>query len=374
MSPISAKNEPSVSIDCHDIRLVAGFEARPESVSSRMLDRDQAEELTAALAADLARVVPGVEQAVLIGAGVLLEPAELLRPGWPAWSALLDLATPILREHNGGSRVLAVGSHGGRLPDRRLEPAEHTPLGQFLVIPLLLAVPGDAGPELERTLESELFERGGIAPPARALLERFTGVQSAHGQLLTATDLMALHHVQMDAGGMSAFWPLIEQILISPEQDAAGELPALLRARWDGRRQTLYVDFLVFDHFPDGPETYPLWQRALRTLTMLATAHGLHWRVVPGPKTELDEQMQLLIHKAGPIEGPDSLTEQVDPGVGLIAWTLVEKGFLRHVYPLTAAAAESQRTALNQRFNCVRRPGRLCYRGDPATLQPAPSE
>ena len=362
-----------MQIRFHDIRLLAGFEIQPGSVRNRSLTRDQASELAETLAADLARAVPAGRGAVLAAAGTLMEPAEVLRPGLPAWSALADLTDPMLRDQGSDGRVIAIGAHQGRMPDRRLAAAGEPPQGQFLTVPLLLRVPPEDGPALEARLESELFERGSVAPPARALLEQFTGLQSIHGQLLTVGDLMALQHVQLDAAGLSAFWPAVEQALIAPEQDASFELPAGLRAEWSAEDRSLAISFLVFDRFPNSPQAYPLWQRAFRTLTLLAAQHGLAWRPQPEAGVTLDEHQRLLIHSAGPTELENSLTEQVDPDAGLIAWTVAEDGVLRHLYPLDAEAARQQRSSLYRRFGHVHQPGQLCYGGEPPRLQPMES-
>lgn len=354
----------------HDIRLLAGFEIVPDSISSRVLNREQSEALAAALADDLARVVPGLSDAVLVACGSLLEPAELLRPGLPVWSGLSDLAGPLLRQHGTESQLLAIGSHAGRLPDQRLAPPESPILGQFIGIPLLLVVTGERGAALEALLESELFERGGLAPPARALLEQYSGAESRHGQLLTVNDLLALQHVQMDVAGLSAFWPVIEQSLLAPDRDANFELPAGLSAHWLAEPGRLEIPFLVFDRYPEAPEQYPLWQRAFRSLTGLAAAHGLDWQLCCDPDLIVDTQQQVLIHEAGATACADSLTEQNAPGLGLIAWTLAEQGRLRHVYPLSAAAASSTGQGLATSME-RRHTTRLCYAGDPPRLQPA---
>lgn len=355
----------------HDIRLLAGFEIDPESVTSRSLSRAQAEQLATALAADLARIVPDLAPALLVTAGTLLEPAELLRPTLPAWTCMADLAGPSLREPAMDSQVLAIGSHSGRMPDSRLGAPAHPPLGRFVAIPLLLAVPADSGPELEQFLEQELFERGGLEPPARALLEQFCGASSVHGQLLTVNDLLALQHVQMDVAGLSPFWAVIEQILLAPQQDAEFSLPAGLAARWQGDSGRMEIDFLIFDRFQLPPERYPLWQRAYRSLIGLAEAHGLSWQIRADPDLSLQTEHMILVHEAGAMALEDSVTEQAEADLGLIAWTVAEHGRLRHIYPLSAAAVSQAWAHWSSELPPPQRPARLCYGGDPPRLLPA---
>ena len=356
--------------DCHDIRLLAGFEIEPASVSGRALSREQTSQLAVALADDLARAVPGVEHSVLMAAGSLLEPLELLRPGLPAWDAMLDLSTAIMQAQTGSCQVVAIGTHGGRWPDRRLAPPDRQPQGRFVGLPLLLRVPAAAA-ELEERIERELFERGGVTPPARALLEQFSGAQSVHGQLLTVNDLLALQHVQMDTAGLSAFWSVIEQILLVPDETRHFDLPLGLGARWNGPEQQLEVAFVIFDRFDGLPEHDPAWQRAYRTLTRLADAHGLSWQACCDPDLSLDSSGHMLTQEAGQTACPDGLTEHGDAMLGLIAWTLVEQGRMRHLYPLSAEAASRQRPQLLARFERVERMDRLPHNGQPPRLCPA---
>ncbi|MGY6554071.1 MAG: hypothetical protein ACXIUM_06075 [Wenzhouxiangella sp.] len=358
----------------HDIRLLAGFEIEPKSVTGRSLNRAQAEQLATALAADLARIAPdlaALAPALLVSAGSLLEPAEMLRPKLPVWAAMADLAGPSLRDPGFDSQVLAIGSHGGRLPDARLSAPSQAPLGRFVGVPLLLAVPADSGPELAQFLESELFERGGLEPPARALLEQFCGARSVHGQLLTVNDLLALQHVQMDVAGLSPFWAVIEQVLLASEQDAEFSLPAGLAVRWQGDPGRLEVDFQIFDRFELAPERYPLWQRAYRSLIGLAEAHGLPWQVRADPDLSLDTEHMILIHEAGDTESEDGVTEQAEIELGLIAWTVAEHGRVRHIYPLNAAAVNQTRAHWSSELPAPQRSSRLCSGGDPPRLIPA---
>lgn len=335
-----------------------------------MLSREQSEQLAAALADDLARTVPGVDQAMLVVAGSLFEPTELLRPGFPAWSALSDLAGPMAHEQGLEARLLAIGSHEGRLPDRRLTPPATPVQGQFVAIAILLVTDPDNGPALEAALERELFERGSIAPPARALLHQALGLDTIHGQLLTANDLLALQHMQMDAAGLGGFWPAIEHAVLSTDEAAEFELAAGLRARWMAGDRTLTIEFHPFDHFPGTQAAYLLWLRALRTLTVLAEAHGLAWQpTVPGD-CEVDATGRLVRHRAGPCRQVDGLTEHLDPEAGLIAWTSVNDGQLSHLYPLDALTARTQRDLLRQRHPGMHRPGQMLVCPDTQTLKP----
>ncbi len=336
----------------HDIRLAAGFEIPAQSVATRTLSRSQAEQLAAALAADLARTVADADQSMFVLSGSVFEPGQLLRPGLPVWQALFDAAAPLIREQGLAPQLLAIGSHQGRLPDRRLSPPDDLLQSQFVAIPILLITDPVAGPDLEAELERELFERGSIDPPARALLHDSLGLDSVHGQLLTATDLLALQHVQMDAAGFGSFWPVVEHALLSPNQALEFELAAGLKAQWRPDEQVLSVEFRDFGSLENADEeAYRLWQRALRTLTALCGSHGLQWQPRPTDGDRIERDGRLIISTVGPTHAPDGAARHIDEDIGLIAWSVVENGFLKHIYPLDAGTARDVERSLREKFS-----------------------
>ena len=348
--------------EAHDIRLAAALELASPAAGQKTLSRPQAEALADALAADLARTVPAVDQSMLVLGGGLFETADLLRPGLPAWSALMDLARPSLRDQGVQPQLLAIGSHQGRMPDQRLSPSAESADNRFLIVPLLLLCPADQGSLLEKSLESELFERGSIDPPARALLHDTLGLDTVHGQLLTATDLLALQHVQMDAAGLGPFWPVVEHAILRPDEDSDFSIAAGLEARWQPGEQEILIRFQTFDELAQPPAGYALWQRSFRTLTALLDSHGMKWRVACGPAVRLAEHGRLAIHLAGNWQGDGAaVTEQHDPDTGLIAWTVATDGQLTHYYPLDAGTAQLQKQALIQRHGRIERPELLQF-------------
>lgn len=317
----------------HHIRLLAGFEIQPGSGGQRQLDRAACEKLAANLAADLARVEPEASSAMLVVAGSLLEPAELLRPGWPAWQALGDLARPVIRDHGANGQLLAIGAHGGRLPDARLRSPQQPPAGQFLAIPILL-ISEDNLDRLRSRLEEKLFESGGIHPPAKATLAGATSINFVHGQLLTLNDLIALEHVQMDTAGLGAFWPVVEHILLAPDDAVEFDLPASLQARWQREANAVSLNFQSLDQMGATADDYALWVRAFRSLGVLLSAYGIAWQVES--ELRLDEGGGFVIESGGPCDAGDGLTEHSHPDCGLIAWTRVENGQQANLYPLSS--------------------------------------
>ncbi len=318
----------------HHIRLAVGLEIESAALTGRALDRDRASELAGHLSADLARVLPEADQTLLTVTAGLFEPNELLRPGLPAWQGMEELVANLLRQSGFRPQVMAFGARNARMPHAALQPPDSSPLGRFIVLPLLLTCPLETAESIESTLERELFESGSIDPPARALLHEHAGMDSVHGQLLTANDLIALQHVQLDSAGLGGFWPVIEQLLLAGHADHDFELPAQLTARWQAEEQRIDIQFLGHDQAVDREIDYVLWTRAFRTLAALLDAHGVSWQARADAPLTFDATGQMMIETTGKTDRPDSLTVHQHPDIGLVAWTVVEDGRMMHLYPL----------------------------------------
>lgn len=328
-----------MSESVHHIRLLAGLEIPAGENPRRTLDRHRTEQLAGHLAGDLCRVIPSVDRTMLVLGGALFEPFELMRPGFPVWEALEELAESTLRERGFEPRILAIGSHRSQMPHEQLQPPEAPPQGQFLALPLTLICPADAALSLRKEVEDALFERGSIDPPARALLSEAAGLETVHGQLLTLADLIALQHVQLDGAGLGGFWPAVEQVLVESDRRHDSDLPAGLEAHWDPQSQHFAIDFVSLDQFTGEADDYALWLRAFRTLTALLDNHGIDWRAMPGDSVVFDSETISMIESAGPIDCADGLTVHHHPDVGLVAWTVVEDGRMMHIYPLRPESA-----------------------------------
>ncbi len=355
--------------DSHHIRLLASFEIEPGAAVQRCLERADCQTIAAALAADIARVVGDTAPMTLVVGGGLLEPSELLRPEFPAWRALAELAEPAIRQSGLPALIMGIGAHQGRLPDRRLAPPDASAQGHLLALPMLLVTTGD-GAELAAKLEAELFERGGIAPPARALLAEHAALASAHGQLLTLADLIALQHVQMDTAGLGPFWPLVETALLAEPDPQSVRLPADVAAAWDPEALCWSVSFLSFDEAQQPLEDYVLRLRALRSLTTLLDHHGVPWRA--DSSLTLDASRDCLVESVGPSRQPASVTEHVHSSCGLVAWTLIDDGRQINLYPLSGRSVRHLRSDFEARGLVVRRsPDGVCY--DPGSLRLRPA-
>jgi len=176
------------------------LELTPGSSASRdALPQREAGELGAAIARDLARFSPEAAALDLTTAGAHYDPVELLRPGWPIHRELDQLGARAPGGGSGGARIIAFGSHDGRLPGA-LSPSADYAGGPLRLVPWSLAGSADTVRDVGDACERDLMERG-------------------------MDDLCALMAMQYDHAGLASLWPVVETALLSPDRDAWLDAP-----------------------------------------------------------------------------------------------------------------------------------------------------
>jgi len=129
------------------------------------LPQSEAGDWAAAIATDLARVVPGAAELDLVLVAALYDPAELLRPHFPRHAELDQLAARAPGE--AGGRIIAFGAAANGLPPR-LVPDAALGEGPLRVVPLLLRGSAAAVEAVGAEMEARLLDVG-MANAATAL-------------------------------------------------------------------------------------------------------------------------------------------------------------------------------------------------------------
>ncbi len=188
-----------------------------ESPMPMTLGRDEAAELAQLVAADLLGLVPQVASARLVLAGALFDQAELLRPGFPVWATLAELARRLPRGQPGN--VVAFGHHAGRMPVPELEPSAIYADGPMRLLPASLLAPATLADDLSTQLEIQLVGRGEAGVNTADWLMRTLGVRLEHVRYLSRNDLLALTCVQYEHVNLAPLWALLETALLTPERE-----------------------------------------------------------------------------------------------------------------------------------------------------------
>lgn len=335
-----------------------------EAATRQTLTRDEAAELVELIAADLHAVVPQVDAARLALAGALFDTVELLRPGFPVWSTLEDLARRVPRAHL--NHVVAFGTHEGQMPAPALEPAPRFAHGPLRLLPLLLLAPPELAETLSAEIEVQLVGRGATGNATADWLMRTLGLRLEHARYFSRGDLMAMVSVQYEHVNLAPMWQLLEAALLTPTREEETMSLRGLALR--------YADGAVLAQPPAAwlaAQGVPADPRArahdfagilfeLRQHMALLDAHGVPLRL-DASTAEHDAAGWLLepLQDADPQAAAPELYAHEAPGLGVVAVSVAQRGsapaprLLAHGYPLTPNALSALLETLAERYGCA---------------------
>ncbi|MBE1162983.1 hypothetical protein [Dyella acidiphila] len=326
-----------------------------------ILSRDEAAELAALIADDLHRLVPAVANARLALAGALFDAVELLRPGFPVWATLDELARRVPRGQL--ENVVAFGSHEGHMPAQPLEPDPAYADGPMRLLPLSLLVPETLAEELSEQLEVELVGRGETGARTADWLMRCFGIRLEHARFLSRNDLLALTCVQYEHVNLAPLWQVLEAAMLTPYREEA-----VLSARGLALR---YAEGKVWAQSPAhwlAAQTGDIGERThafagavfeLRQYAALLQAHGLSLFLDKAFSGHAEAGPGWLAETFGEVDeaydAPNLFAHEAT-GLGVVAITVAQRGaagrarVLAHGYPLHAAALGPMIATLAERF------------------------
>jgi hypothetical protein len=331
-----------------------------EAPAPLTLSRDDAAALAQRVATDLLELVPQVAQARLVLAGALFDQVELLRPGFPVWTTLEELARRVPRGTL--ENVVAFGHHEGHMPAPELEPSSIYASGPMRLLPVSLLAPAELADELSTQLEIQLVGRGEAGAQTGDWLMRTLGIRLEHVRYLTRNDLLALTCVQYEHVNLAPMWSLLETALLTPQREestmsARGlplayadgtvrvQSPAQWLARQTGEPAQLAHDFagIVFE---------------LRQYAALLEAHQVPLQLQPtGIASEaMDGYLLETCAEADAGLGAPHLFAHEAAGLGVVAVTAAQIAgadqarVLAHGYPLQPRALGLLAQRLAERY------------------------
>lgn len=352
-----------------------------QAPSVTTLSLEQADALAALVATDLHALLPRIDEARLALAGALFDPVELLRPGFPVWTTLDELARRVPRAHL--QNVVAFGSREGQMPAQALVPDPAHAGGALCLLPLSVLAPEDLATTLSEQMEVQLVGRGEMGARTADWLMHALGVQLEHARYMSRNDLLALVCVQYEHVNLAPLWTLLEAALLTPYQPestlsarglplryAEGAVHAGSPAAWlatqSGNEAERAHGFagLVFE---------------LRQYAALLHAHGLPLQLERGEAGE----GWLLETLAEPDEAlPDPiLVAHEAPGLGSVAITAAQANasgrprLLAHGYPLAPRALGPLIAIMAARYGIepeLHAQGRVVLDGDGLTAAQPP--
>jgi hypothetical protein len=342
--------------------IVLALELSPGEQPRRLaLSRDEAAELAGLAAADLHALVPEVAQCRLAVAGALFDAVELLRPGFPVWATLDELARRVPRGHL--DNVVAFGTHEGRMPAQPLEPERTYADGPMRLLPLSLLAPEALAKELAGRLEVELVGRGEAGARTADWLMRALDVRLEHARYLSRNDLLAMTCVQYEHVNLAALWTLLECALLTPyRQESTMSARGLALAYADGKvRAQSPADWAAAQPGEPAQRAHDLAGIVfeLRQYAALLEAHGLALELASEQASSTAAGSGYLLEVFGtpdPAYGEARLYAHEAAGLGVAMATLAQRGengrarVIANGYPLQPRALGPLVAALAERY------------------------
>ena len=186
--------------------------------------QEQAGALATLVAADLAAFAADAAQLDCTLVAAHYDPVELLRPGWPLHQELWQLAARAPRAGGGGARVIAFGSHDGRLPGA-LSPSPDFGGGPLRLLPFVLDGDPAVVARVAARCEADLMEEGMAGAATALAMQEAFGLRVEHARYLTVHDLCAMTALQYGHAGLEPLWPVLETALLSPAREAWLDAP-----------------------------------------------------------------------------------------------------------------------------------------------------
>ena len=220
----------------------------PDAIRPAVLEKSDAEQLLAHVAADLKGLLPEISSCSLIAAGALFDQTQVLRPGYPVFQALEEVSIDN-RQDRFKPGLISVGASGGRMPVAALQPEPEIPPGLLQLMPLSVHGPAEQVAALGQAMEYRFLEEGQLSAHSAAWLQTAFGVTVSHARLMTLTDLNAMLRLQLDHFGFLPLWKLLDAALEGQHSLAVASERGM-RLEW--RDGAVHTAFQTFDYWANA--------------------------------------------------------------------------------------------------------------------------
>jgi hypothetical protein len=356
----------------------------PDAARPALLPTTDAEQMLAHIAADLQALIPGVSRCRLVATGAVYDQTQILRPGYPVFSALEEAARELgARSFKPG--LVSIGAVDGKMPVNDLQPIADIPLGLLQLLPIVIHGPSEQIGQLATIMEHRFLEQGQLSPNSATWLQTAFDVSILHARLMTLTDLNAMLRLQLEHYGFLPIWELLDAALY--ERARPLTVTTASGKTWQWRAGAAHTTFETFDYWASegaGAGTaaarlalaagYAEWTRELRQYLTTLQAHGLTVRLQPPGSAEPLAGTFLTEVSGDPAKGGDCIvTEHHFDDLGTIAITVVRDSRIENWYPLRPSGLNDMHDLLRKEApagQTVAFPGTILYDETTRRLRP----
>jgi hypothetical protein len=358
----------------------------PDATRPALLSATDAEQMLAHIAADLQALIPEISRCSLVATGALYDQTQILRPGYPVFSAL-EAAAEQLGTESFKPGLVSIGAVDGNMPVRELQPMADIPLGLLQLLPVVIHGPSEQINRLATTMEHVFLERGQLSAHSATWLQGAFNVSMLHARLMTSTDLNAMLRLQLEHHGFLPIWELLDAALYERVEPLTVTTASGADWRWEvGAAHTTFETFDYWASEGAGANVtadrlalaagYAEWTRELRQYLVTLRAHGLPVRLyLPGSTEPLTDSFLTEVSADAAEDDHCIVTEHQFDDLGTIAVTVVSGARVENWYPLRPRGLNDMHVQLRKQASAeqtVAFPGTILY--DEATRRLRPDQ
>lgn len=331
-----------VAIETDSTRYHGELACRP-----KLLDKAASEQVLAHLSSDLEQLFPTISRCSLTMAGALFDQTQVLRLGYPAFTALESMMLSSFAKQDYQPRLLSLGADAGRMPMEDLQPLENIPPGLLQTLPVLVSGPAGEVDALFEEMEHQFLETGQLSAHSSKGLEAGFGVRVTHARFMTLADLYTLLRMQLEHFGFLPLWELLDAALNDQAEAMTVEGNGGQRFAW--RDGAVHARFETFDYWanlgagctqPSDHQflagAYADWTREYRQYLTTLEAHAVS--VIQHLPQQRDVALQgSYLVETSITEAPENaakVTEHSAADLGTIAVSVVDGERLLNHYPI----------------------------------------
>lgn len=350
-----------------------------------LLGDSEAAQMLAHLSTDLARHFPQLKSCSIGLAGALYDQTQLLRPGYPVYSALeTSIANDVDSESAEPAKV-AMGARSDGFP-AALRPDDNIPLGILQTLPLVCGGSEALISELADAMEHRFLESGQLSAHSAKALEANFGIAVNHARFMTVTDLNAMLHLQLEHFGFLPLWQLLDAAINLPGTDLSVEGKCGQKFHWNGT--AVRCNFETFDYWANHgagrglaaggrllATSYSEWTREYRQYLTTLAAHEvpLEQVLASDPTVVLDTSFMVEKSSLAPRKDSVQITEHSSGELGTVAVSVIGESGLMNYYPLIPSGLNDLHASIRKELGisgAVSFPGGVLYDESSRMLRP----
>jgi len=351
-----------------------------------LLSASDAEQLVAHTATDLAALMPDFVQGHLVAAGALFDQTQVLRPGYPVFSAL----EAALTQSNPGTRPqrLGIAARDEAMDDPNLQPSGTIPLGLLQILPMVVSGPQDLMTELGDAMEHQFLEAGQVSAHTARWLESVFGIKINHARFMTLMDLNAMFRLQLEHFGFLGLWQLLDAALNELQEPLKVRLDSGQVYRWhEGIVRSTYETFDYWSVQGGGMDMdsyrgklaggYADWTRVQRQVLTTLNAHdvAIQFELPEEPGKLLRGTFFTEISARQSGSRSAGVTEHSFAELGTICISVISNGTQENYYPLEPQGLNDIQEEIRKKGlagRTVAYPGTILYDESSRVLIPEP--